>query len=53
MQDHNLNIYACASHVEAAIADKTYKLVLEIEEGPQEGEVNALIADQVPSSLRV
>jgi len=35
-----------ASRVEAAIADGIYELVPDIEEGPQEGEVNALITNQ-------
>ena len=43
-----MNICACALCVEGEIADGTYELVPASEEGPQEGELNALIADQVP-----
>lgn len=49
MQEHKQNIYVCASRVEAAIDDRTYKLLTKTKEGPREREVNALVDDQAPS----
>lgn len=40
--------YGCASHVKTTLKDSTYKLVPELEEGIQEGQVNVFDANQVP-----
>lgn len=44
-----LNWYACAFRVESELADGNYTLVRElVEEEVQNGEVNALVTEQVP-----